>query len=112
MKVLIISKQDIQGGAFIAAYRAHNALRKNGVDSFMWVDKKMSNDWTVKGPPTKIAKPFDPNDLAQGIEWVLNAGNYSELCKNARDKVLKEFDSKVVAKKYITVFEKILLNKL
>ena len=56
MKVLIISKQDIQGGAFIAAYRVHNALRKNGVDSFMWVDKKISNDWTVEGPPTKIAK--------------------------------------------------------
>ena len=56
MKVLIISKQDIQGGAFIAAYRAHNALCKNGVDSFMWVDKKKSDDWTVKGPPTKIAK--------------------------------------------------------
>ena len=56
MKVLIISKQDIQGGAFIAAYRVHNALRKNGVDSFMWVDKKISDDWTVEGPPTKIAK--------------------------------------------------------
>ena len=58
MKVLIISKEDILGGAFIAAYRVHNALRKNGVDSFMWVDKKMSNDWTVQGPPTKIAKLF------------------------------------------------------
>jgi len=56
MKVLIISKQDIQGGAFIAAYRAHNALRKNGVDSFMWVDNKISDDWTVEGPPTKISK--------------------------------------------------------
>ena len=56
MKVLIISKQDIQGGAFIAAYCVHNALRKNGVDSFMWVDKKISDDWTVEGPPTKIAK--------------------------------------------------------
>ena len=56
MKVLIISKGDIQGGAFIAANRLHNALRKNGVDSFMWVDKKISDDWTVEGPPTKIAK--------------------------------------------------------
>ena len=59
MKVLIISKQDIQGGAFIAAYRVHNALRKNGVESFMWVDKKISDNWTVEGPPTKIAKLLD-----------------------------------------------------
>ena len=59
-----------------------------------------------------LAKPFDTNDLAQGIDWVLNAENYSELCKNAQDKVLKEFDSKVVAKKYIALYEKILLNKL
>jgi len=55
-----------------------------------------------------LAKPFDTNDLAQGIDWVLNAENYSELCKNAQDKVLKEFDSKVVANKYIELYEKIL----
>ena len=57
-----------------------------------------------------LAKPFDTNDLAQGIDWVLNAENYSELCKNARDKALKEFDSKVVAKKYIALYKKILKN--
>ena len=56
MKVLIISKEDIQGGAFIAAYRVHNALRQNGVDSFMWVDKKILDDQTVEGPSTKTAK--------------------------------------------------------
>ena len=58
-----------------------------------------------------LAKPFDTNDLAQGIDWVLNAENYSELCQNSRDKILKEFDSRVVAKKYIALYEKILLNK-
>ena len=57
-----------------------------------------------------LAKPFDTNDLAQGIDWVLNAENYSELCKNARDKTLKEFDNKIVAKKYIDLYEKILIN--
>ena len=56
MKVLIISKEDIQGGAFIAAYRVHNALRQNGVDSFMLVDKKILDDQTVEGPSTKTAK--------------------------------------------------------
>jgi glycosyltransferase involved in cell wall biosynthesis len=57
-----------------------------------------------------LAKPFDTNDLAQGIDWVLNAKNYSEICKNAREKTLKEFDYRVVAKKYITLYEKTLRN--
>jgi glycosyltransferase involved in cell wall biosynthesis len=55
-----------------------------------------------------LAKPFDTQDLAAGIDWVLNAGNYSELCENARDKVLKEFDSTLVANKYIELYKNIL----
>jgi len=55
-----------------------------------------------------LAKPFNTTDLKDGIEWVLNANNYDELCKNAREKVVKEFDSKVVAKKYIELYEKLL----
>lgn len=34
-----------------------------------------------------LAKPFDTDDLAKGIEWVLNTANYQQLCDNARDKV-------------------------
>ena len=55
-----------------------------------------------------LAKPFESNDLANGIDWVLNASNYDELCDNARDKVVRGFDSKVVAKKYIKLYEEIL----
>ncbi len=55
-----------------------------------------------------LAKPFEPLDLANGIEWILNAPNYEELCKNAREKVLREFDSKIVAKKYIKLYKEIL----
>lgn len=54
-----------------------------------------------------LAKPFDTTDLACGIEWVLNAPNYDELCINARNKVLKEFDSIVVAEKYIALYKEI-----
>jgi len=53
-----------------------------------------------------LAKPFDVSDLAAGIDWVLDAGNYKDLCKNARDKVLREFDSEVVAEKYIALYDK------
>ncbi|MDC1068791.1 glycosyltransferase family 4 protein [Candidatus Kapabacteria bacterium] len=55
-----------------------------------------------------LAKPYDPEDLARGIEWVLNHPNPEELSKNAREKVLREFDSKVVAKKYIELYKSIL----
>jgi len=52
-----------------------------------------------------LAKPFDTSDLKDGIEWILNNEKYDELCQNARERVLKEFDSKVVAKKYIELYE-------
>jgi len=55
-----------------------------------------------------LAKPFDSNDLASGIEWVLNAENYDELCKNAREKVLRTFDSKVIAKSCVELYKQIL----
>jgi glycosyltransferase involved in cell wall biosynthesis len=60
-----------------------------------------------------LTKSFDPQDLANGIEWVLNLDDkdYNQLCENAREKVLKEFDSKVVAKKYIGLYEEILKKK-
>jgi glycosyltransferase involved in cell wall biosynthesis len=35
---------------------------------------------------------------------------YYKLCVNAREKVLKEFDSKVVAKKYIKLYNEVLNN--
>ena len=55
-----------------------------------------------------LVKPFDTSDLANGIEWILNTENYDELSRNARDKVLSEFDSEIVAKKYINLYKEIL----
>jgi len=55
-----------------------------------------------------LAKPFDSSDLANGIEWILNYENYDELCKNAREKILKEFESEVVVKRYIKLYKGIL----
>lgn len=49
MKVIHLSKSDIKGGAFIAAYRTHCALRNDNMNSIMWVDIKKSNDESVQG---------------------------------------------------------------
>jgi len=55
-----------------------------------------------------LAKPFKVSDLAAGIDWILNAPNYEELCQNARKKVLCEFDSQIVADKYIAFYKSVL----
>jgi len=57
-----------------------------------------------------LAKPYESRDLAEGIEWVLNLPmqDYNKLCENARRKVLEEFDSKIVAKKYIEIYHEVL----
>jgi glycosyltransferase involved in cell wall biosynthesis len=57
-----------------------------------------------------LAKPFDTADLKDGIEWVLNLGEneYDKLSYNAREKVVREFDSKIVAKKYIELYMDVL----
>ncbi|HPP04046.1 MAG TPA: glycosyltransferase family 4 protein, partial [Spirochaetota bacterium] len=57
-----------------------------------------------------LAKPFDTDDLANGIKWVLNNPDYNELCKNAREKVLNNFDKKIVVKRYIELYKEILKN--
>jgi glycosyltransferase involved in cell wall biosynthesis len=57
------------------------------------------------------ARPYESEDLANGIEWVLNASNYNELCHNAREKVVKEFDNKVVAQKYVKLYAELLSTR-
>ncbi len=53
-----------------------------------------------------LAEAFDTADLARGMQWVLSADNYNQLSKNAREKVIREFDGDVVANKYISLYEK------
>jgi glycosyltransferase involved in cell wall biosynthesis len=55
-----------------------------------------------------LATPLDTTDLANGIQWVLDNDKYDELCVNARDKIMREFDSKIVADKYIQLYKEII----
>lgn len=57
-----------------------------------------------------LAKPLDAIDLANGIEWILNSPDYEKFCTNAREKILREFDRRVVVKKYIELYKEILNN--
>jgi len=53
MKSLILNTSDLWGGAHIATYRLHRGLINQGVDSTMYVQKKVSDDNTVNGPSEK-----------------------------------------------------------
>jgi len=55
-----------------------------------------------------LANPIDIHDLTKGIAWILKARNYNELSRNARNKVLRDFDSHIVAAKYIDLYKDIL----
>lgn len=57
------------------------------------------------------AKPFQSEDLAFGINWIIKHPNPGQLAKAARDKVLREFDSHVVAKKYIKLYNEVVHSK-
>lgn len=55
-----------------------------------------------------LAKPYETNDLASGIEWVLLNREYEKLCLNAREKVVMSFSHDVVVKQYIELYKKII----
>lgn len=55
-----------------------------------------------------LAKPFDSEDLANGIKYIFDNPNYDDLCRNARKKVVDKFDSKVVSEQYEKLYKKIL----
>lgn len=55
-----------------------------------------------------LAKPFQSEDLANGIKYILETSKYEEFCNNARMKVIKQFDSSVVSEKYLKIYHEIL----
>lgn len=56
MKVLHINTYDTSGGAARAAYRLHQSLLAENIDSKMLVQKKTSDDDTVIAPTSKFEK--------------------------------------------------------
>lgn len=54
-----------------------------------------------------LAKAYDTEDLANGIEWVINSPNYQELRDNARNKVVDNWSPEIIAQKYIELYKKI-----
>ncbi|MCM8769108.1 MAG: glycosyltransferase family 4 protein [Candidatus Omnitrophica bacterium] len=57
------------------------------------------------------AKAYDTTDLARGVIWVTNYPLYHQLGRNAREKAIREFDSLVIARKYIELYRSLLENQ-
>jgi len=56
LKILHISLTDNNGGAARAAYRIHRSLIDYGVNTKMWVQESILDDWTVTGNSKKLIK--------------------------------------------------------
>lgn len=56
MKVTIVSQADALGGSARAAYRLHRELAGHGVDSWMRVARRLTDDPNVVGPQSKLAQ--------------------------------------------------------
>lgn len=77
MKILLINTNDVSGGAAIAANRLHNAFRKNGIESFMLVQKKQTDDKYIYGSKKSLRGNIDglPKRLyfnRKKIPWSIN----------------------------------------
>lgn len=54
-----------------------------------------------------LARPFNTEDLAAGIEWVLaDSGRHDDLSRNARTQAVERFSEAVVVSQYLAVYEK------
>jgi glycosyltransferase involved in cell wall biosynthesis len=59
-----------------------------------------------------LAQPFEPEDLAAGIEWILaDPGRLTRLQTAAREKVTSTFDSALVARRHLELYRDVLEAK-
>ncbi|AEH61485.1 glycosyl transferase group 1 [Methanosalsum zhilinae DSM 4017] len=56
-----------------------------------------------------LAKPYDPIDLARGIEWILEDDKrWEKLSIKSQEKITQEFDIEIIAQKYVELYQEIL----
>jgi glycosyltransferase involved in cell wall biosynthesis len=56
--------------------------------------------------------PFDTEDLAQGIQWLLaDKARHIELSLNARIEATTRFSYPIVAEKYLQVYKEVVVTK-
>lgn len=54
-----------------------------------------------------LAKAFDTEDLAMGINWVVTNTDSTQLCMQSRERALERFSTPVVAKQYREIYRRL-----
>lgn len=57
-----------------------------------------------------VAEYKSAEDLANGIHWILDEGEYESLSKEATRKAISSYSESTIAKKYIEIYNKIIGN--
>jgi len=73
-------------------------------------DSSGLNDIIIHKETGYIAKSFDINDLAKGIQWVLDPKNYLLLSINARNKAVYNFSYEFIARKHEDLYTSLILK--
>jgi len=56
-----------------------------------------------------LAEPYDPNDLAQGIGWILeNDEQQKKMADKARQKIIREFSIEYTAERHLNLFQELI----
>jgi glycosyltransferase involved in cell wall biosynthesis len=58
-----------------------------------------------------LAKPFEPESLAEGIKWVLQSGQTQPLALNSHQKAERTFELATQSRHYITLYNEIMNRK-
>jgi len=58
-----------------------------------------------------LAKPYEPEDLAEGIVWCLQHNENRVLSKQARKKVLSYFSQEMISQQYYELYAKLAIKK-
>jgi glycosyltransferase involved in cell wall biosynthesis len=98
--MVVPSKQEAFGQTALEAMACGTPVVAFGVTGLLDIVEHLENGY--------LAKPYDTEDLACGIEYCLNIADSKKLGDNARRKVENNFDANLVANRYISLYISIL----
>ena len=56
-----------------------------------------------------LAEPFNTEDLANGIMFIIDQRKTKQLANNARERAIKKFSEKRISEAYLKIYEKLLI---
>lgn len=57
-----------------------------------------------------LAEPYHCKDLGAGMNWVLHTTDYLALSLHSREKAVRNYDSKMIARKYLDLYDEVISN--